>query len=149
MNLVWCNVSMQGFIVKGITDVPPNCITSNCKTSNCIKELTLNYTFIKIIVPRQIFSFDFQYHIMSYKTTYGIGERSSVYRKHSKILIFHFWRWPINLHSLLIVYHRQNQSCTFRRFVCIVNINFRAHFHFVDIYQDSFWHKKNLLCRLT
>ena len=45
---------------------PPNCITYNYKISNCIKEPTLiNCTFIKISVPRQIFSCEDQNHLTS------------------------------------------------------------------------------------
>ena len=82
-----------------------NCVTSNWKTFYCIKKPISNCTFIKISVPRQVLSCDAQSHIMSYKTTYDIRAKGSVYRKHSKILIYHFWRWLLMVHWLPILHY--------------------------------------------
>ena len=90
----------------------PMCFTDNLKkkftyiyiyicianTSKCIKELTLNCTFIKISVSRQVFSCYGQNHIMSYKTTRDICSKCSMYRKYSNTLVSNC------LHRLLIVW---------------------------------------------
>ena len=95
------------------TGKTPSCITSNCEFFHCTKQPIPNCTFNKISVPRQVFSSDGQNHIMSHKTTYDIRAKGSVYRKYSKTLIFHFWRRLLVVHLLLIVHHRQNQSCSY------------------------------------
>ena len=99
---------------KWSTDKPPNCITFHCNTSHCIKEHTLNCTIIK-----NSFFMRWLNHIKSYKTTYDICAKGTVYRKQLNIIILKFCRWLIIVHWLLIVHNRQNQSCTIRRFVYI------------------------------
>ena len=71
----------------------PSCTISHYKprlVRYCILERPPNVTYIKISVPQQVFSYERQNQFISYKTTDGIRAKGSVYRKHSKILIFYF-----------------------------------------------------------
>ena len=97
----------------------PSCLNiSNCKTSTCIKEPTLNYTLNKISVPQQVFSWESKSYYVIQNDIWYSCEGLCVQKKKSNIWILHF-RYLIQVvHWLLIVHHRQNQSCTIRRFAC-------------------------------
>ena len=72
----------------------------------------------KISMPRQFFYVMIGIILCDIKLHTTLVQKALCIEKLSKLLILQFWRWFIIVHWLLIVHHRQNQSCAIRRLAC-------------------------------